>query len=137
MKRLSPAILSIFILLYSGEVFSQDAGMIKRQVIGTWVNADDNADKYVFLANGDCRYYFSDSKKRYNYTYSITNDPISCESGIKKRVGDTTAYIRLYDIREKSTSCYVIDEISAQSLTLRWFGQGGHLFYIKKVDKRH
>jgi hypothetical protein len=137
MKKVSTVILSVFSLLCCGKVFSQDASVVKRQLVGTWVNAEDRTDKYVFLTNGDCRYYYYGSKKPFNYKYSVTNDPSRCDSAFKKQAGDTTAFIRLYDIDEKSTSCYVINGVSTKSLAVRPFGEGGHILYLKQVAKRH
>jgi hypothetical protein len=135
MKKVSAALLSVFVLLYSGRAFSQDATTIKRQLVGTWVNAADPQDKYIFLSNGDCVCFYGISTL--NYKYSVTNDPGACDSAFKKQAGDTTAFIRLYDIKEKSTSCYVINGISMKLLSITPFGQGGYVLYKRKVDKRH
>jgi hypothetical protein len=137
MKKVSPVILSVFVLLCCGKAFSQDASMIRHQLVGTWINADDHADKYIFFANGDSRYYFYGSKKPFNYKYSVTNDPSYCDSAFRKQAGDTTAFIRFYDIDEKSTSCYEINGISMKLLSIRPFGQGGYVLYKRKVDKKH
>jgi hypothetical protein len=126
---------TVFLFINITGIVAQDAKLVNRQVIGTWVYAKDSGDKYIFSLNGNCVCNLGPALLL-KYKYSITNDPADCDPGIRKKEGDTTAYIRLYDIEEKSIECYVINGLSNKILSIRRFGEGGSRLYLRQKKKQ-
>jgi hypothetical protein len=118
MEKTNLVFLLVSIFLTISPARAQDAKIVGNKIIGTWLNKDDATDKYIFQSNQNSLYYYGSSNKPFRYKYTITNDPSTCEPEIKKRPGDTATYIRLYDIKEKSVSCFVINGITRKMLSL-------------------
>jgi hypothetical protein len=124
----------LVLLIALSSCFSQDAKKIRQQIVGVWIAEKNSGNQYVFLSNGDCS-HFLDASTVVKYKYSVTNDPTECDRKIKKAARDSTAYIRLYNTRDKSTTCFVINGISKENLALQPYGRGGHLLYIRQNKK--
>jgi hypothetical protein len=135
MKNRNWVYLLALLLFATSFVKGQSERIVSSKIVGTWLNEEDPEDKYIFQANGSCIYYYEGSNKPFQYKYSITNDPSKCEPEIKKGPGDTTAYLRLFDLKDKSIMCFVINGITRKMLVLRSFGASAITVYVRKEGK--
>ena len=136
MNRIAKQLLLFFLFAFSCSMTSgQSANVLMKRIIGTWVLENKN-DKFVFKSNGDCFEYFV-SATPVKYKYRISNDPAMCDPEKKKSVGDTTAYLILRDIKEKSEDCFIINQISNKQLSISPWGGSGGLLYFKDQKVKH
>lgn len=99
------------------------------KILGTWVSEEDNNWKMVFTSDGKTIQHYSDEVIS-TENYSISNTSPQC--GFEVSVDVNSAFLQLTDLGDQSETCYYINVLSDEYLSLSVVGQGGVLTFIKK-----
>jgi hypothetical protein len=97
-------------------------------IIGSWVSEEDSLYKIVFTADKCYDYYegvISDSS-----TYVISNSSPQCGQNVP--VENYTSYLQLTSLKDGEKTCYEINGITSQTLSLRELDQGEPSVYKRQ-----
>ncbi|MCL6293777.1 hypothetical protein [Jejuia spongiicola] len=95
------------------------------QIIGTWLDEEDNNYKLVFLTNGTCKEY-ENSELITTYNYSIVSS--NCDD----YSASNSIYLRWLDDEDSQISCLEILNITDDSLSLMIIDKAERLFFNKQ-----
>jgi hypothetical protein len=111
------ALLFVIALLISKKSFNQTLSNERINILGTWV-AEEGTWTFVFSANKRCYEYF-DGKLEAQYFYKITSANSVCGKQAKAKSEDSAiSFLQLNDIKTKQQTCYIINGISKNTLSL-------------------
>lgn len=98
-------------------------------IIGTWLSEKDSNWKLVFTSS-NCYQYYNNILIETN-TYSISNTTPQCGKVVP--ITNYTSYLKLTEVNNTSNfTCYEINGITSQYLSLRQIDKGVILLFIKQ-----
>lgn len=103
----------------------EQISIYSTEIIGTWVDEEDNNYKLVFLSNGNCKEY-DGSQLVTTYNYSITQ--ASCANYNSRN----SFYLKWFDTEDSQTSCLEILNITDNALSLMIVDKAERLFLVKE-----
>lgn len=131
--RLNSLVLFLVLALCSTKLSAQYSKE-KKLIIGTWLS-EKAEQKFVFRPNGTCTLYFSGGEL-IEWKYTFTNQLKDCDSSMSGIAEDSTYYLHLKDIKIGYTDCYVVYSLDSKELSLRPFGRGGVILFLKQSQKQ-
>lgn len=126
----------ILTLLSSNHIFSQSIESERKNIIGTWM-AEKGTWTFVFSIDQRCSEYI-DGKLEAQYLYKITSANSVCGKQAKAKSEDSTiSFLELNDIKTKQQTCYIINGISKNTLSLTGYMlPEASVFNRKRSDKK-
>jgi len=95
------------------------------QILGTWLDEEDDSYKLVFLSNGNCKEY-SDNELISTYQFSLEQN--SCDSFSATNV----IYLKWYDPEDLQTTCLEMLNITDETLSLMIIEKASRLFFNRQ-----
>ncbi|MBD1396889.1 hypothetical protein H9Q13_06910 [Pontibacter sp. JH31] len=98
-------------------------------VAGTWRSEEDNNWKLIFTAEGICYQYYQDDLLETD-TYTLSNTSPQCDQDVT--VDAHTSYLQLENMETKDRTCYEVNGLTANTLSLRPLTMGGAMVFRKQ-----
>ncbi|MDX5418443.1 MAG: hypothetical protein LPK09_04445 [Hymenobacteraceae bacterium] len=100
-----------------------------QTMAGTWRSEEDDNWKLVFTDEGICYQYYQEDLLETD-TYTVSNTSPQCDQEVP--VDSHTSYLQLENMETNESTCYEINGITANTLSLRPLTMGGVVVFKKQ-----
>ena len=98
-------------------------------VLGTWISENDSKSVWVFETNNICKRYYN-NELRATYSFSISQSSPQCGQQVDQSGLHT--YLSLTKSSDNEQTCYFINGLTTQKLSINAFDRSQILVFNKK-----